>query len=51
MTNHERVKLAFSDVKAPKGFANKVLNTQGNISTITTQRAGSRRISKYLLLP
>ena len=50
MTNHKRVKLAFSDIKAPKGFANKVLNTQGNISTITTQRTGGRRISKVFVI-
>ncbi|MDR2589526.1 MAG: hypothetical protein LBC71_00820 [Oscillospiraceae bacterium] len=48
--NHERVKLAFSGVKAPKDFVSKVLNTQGNISTITTQRTGDRRISKVFII-
>jgi len=50
MTNHERVKLAFSDVKAPKGFANKVLNKQGNISVMGIQRTDSRRISKVVVI-
>ena len=30
MTNHERIKMAFSDVKAPEGIADRILNTSAD---------------------
>jgi len=53
MTNHEKIKVAFADVKAPEGFADSIIKAQENITTsIATQRTGSRRrrISKVFVI-
>jgi len=50
MTNHERIKLAFGNVNAPKGFADRIISTQDNITMINTQQTGSRRINKVFFV-
>ena len=43
MTNHARIKIAFSGVKAPEGFADRILNKTENTKTETMQRLNYKR--------
>jgi len=51
MNNHERIKLAFTDIKAPEGFADKILNPTKNntsVSRAQTQRYTPRRFGRKI---
>ena len=50
MTNHEKIKLAFNDIKAPKGFANIVLQNAENNTETRTQTRGRTRLVRRLLI-
>jgi len=50
MTNHDRIKQAFNDVKAPKGFAESIIKSQKNTTLETPQRTGRKSIRKIFVI-
>jgi len=50
MTNHERIKQTFREVKAPEGFAERILTAQASPTTQNTHTRGRRRLYKSLLI-
>jgi len=50
MTNHERIKLAFSEVKAPKGFADSIIHKREHITETNIRSKNHKHIIKRALI-